>query len=195
MSLSTLILSLVGVGIGAYFIGLLRAKMKARGNERSLHSRPGYHGGFLALWTSLPAIIVLLIWAAVEPAFIDREVQGSLPLEIQQGPQANIGLTMGVVRSVASGLKVLNREELRAAKTDPQEAQRVLSKHGVIIASAPDPAIMGSAERLNELKSESRLAKTYTAGVLAFLGFVVAFSAFPRACALETASSGWSSPA
>ncbi len=175
MSLSTLLLSLVGVGIGAYFIGLLRAKMKARGNERSLHSRPGYHGGFLALWTSLPAIIVLLIWAAVEPAFIDREVQGSLPLEIQQGPEAKIGLTMGVVRSVASGLKVLNREELQAAKTDPQEAQRVLSKHGFIIASAPDPAIIGSAELLNELKSESSLAKTYAAGVLALLGFVIAF--------------------
>ena len=175
MSLSSLLLSLSGAGLIAFFIGFLRAKIMARGKERSVHSRPGYHAGFLALWTSLPAIIVLLIWAAVEPRFIDREVQSSLSAQVLQGSEAQIGLTMGVVRSVAAGIKTFSREELEAAKANPQEAQRLLSQKGIIVASAPGRAIIDSAELLNELNAKSSLAKTYTAAILALLGFVIAF--------------------
>ena len=117
------------VGGAAFFVGFARAKA-AHGEERSLHSRPGYHGGYLALWTSLPAVLVLLIWAAVEPRLIDGQVQATLPAQVLQGSEAQIGLTMSVVRSVASGLKTFSREELQAAKANPQEAQRLLSKKG-----------------------------------------------------------------
>ena len=60
MSLNTLLLSLLGLAVVAFLVGFARAKIMADGKERTLHSRPGYHGGYLALWTSLPAFIVLL---------------------------------------------------------------------------------------------------------------------------------------
>ncbi len=175
MSLSILLLSLLGLAVAAFFVGFARAKLLARGEERSLHSRPGYHGGYLALWTSLPAILVLLIWAAVEPRLIDGQVQASLPPQMLQGSEAQIGLTMSVVKSVASGLKTFSREELQAAKANPQEAQRLLSAKGIAVATAPDAAIIQSAQLLDNLKRKGRLAQTFVAALLAIAGFAFAF--------------------
>jgi phosphate transport system permease protein len=165
----------LGLAVVAFVIGFARARAFARGNERSLHSLPGYHGGYLALWTSLPAILVLLIWSAVEPPFIDSQVRALLPERVLQGSDARIGLTMSIVRSVAPGLKTLTREELKAAKADPQEAQRLLSTKGIAVATAPDPSIIGAAEFLNRLRWESSLAKTGVAAFLALFGFFIAF--------------------
>ncbi len=173
MSLGTLFLSLLGAGIVAFFIGYLRARLMGRGQEpRSFHSRPSYHGGYLAILTVLPSLLVLSIWAAVEPGFIDREVEATLPAQVLQGSEAQIGLTMGVVRSVASGLTRLSPAEMQAAKADPQEAQRLLSEKGIAVATAPEPAIINSAETLNRLRHESSLAKTVTAAFLALFGFL-----------------------
>ena len=175
MSLTALLVSLIGLAVVAFIVGFARAKIRARGNERSLHSLPGYHGGFLALWTSLPAILILLIWAAVEPPFIDRLVQSTLPPHVLQGSQAQIGLTMSIVKSVAPGLKDFTPGELLDAKADPQEAQRLLSKIGIAVATAPDPAIIAAAELLNQIRQKSRLAKTFVAALLALFGFTVSF--------------------
>ena len=175
MSLSTLLVSLFGLAVVAFFVGLARARIAARGKERPLHSRPGYYGGYLALWTSLPAVIVLLIWAAVSPRLIDGQVSVSLPADVLKGSEAQIGLTMSVVRNVASGLKTFTPEELQSAKASPQEAQRLLSEKGVAVASAPDAGIIKGAELLNSLRQESNLAQTFVAALLALAGFVFAF--------------------
>ncbi len=175
MSLTTLLLCLLGLAVAAFFVGFARAKMLAHGQERSLHSRPGYHGGYLALWTSLPAVLVLLSWAAVEPGLIDGQVQATLPAHLLQGSEAQVGLSMSVVRSVASGIKTFSSEELHAAKANPQEAQRLLSEKGIVVASAPDAAIIHSAEILDNLKRKSRLAQTFVAALLAISGFAFAF--------------------
>jgi phosphate transport system permease protein len=163
------------LAVAAFFVGFARARIMAQGNEQSLHSRPGYHGGYLALWTSLPAVLVLLIWAAVVPRLIDGQVQATLPAQVLQGSQAQIGLTMSVVRSVASGLWTFSREEIQAAKANPQEAQRLLSQKGIVVASAPDAAIIQSAQLLDDLKRKSRLAQTFVSALLAICGFAFAF--------------------
>ncbi len=175
MSLTVLLLSLLGLAAVAFIIGFARAKARARGDEGALHSRPGYHGGFLALWTSLPAILVLLIWAAVEPPFIDRQVQAVLPERILQGSPAQIGLVMSVVKSVAPGLKRLTPSELQAAKANPEEAKRLLSQRGIAVATAPDASVISAAELLNQLRKQSSLAKTFVAALLALFGFVISF--------------------
>jgi phosphate transport system permease protein len=175
VSLTALLITLLGLAVVAFITGFARAKARERNNERPLHSRPGYHGGYLALWTSLPAVITLLIWAAVEPPFIDRQVQSVLPERILQGSQAQIGLTMSIVRSIAPGIKTLTPEELKAAKASPQEAQRLLSKRGIAVATAPDLAIIDAAELLNQLRHKSALAKTFVAALLALFGFAVSF--------------------
>lgn len=175
VSLNTLLLSLLGLAVVAFLVGFARAKIMADGKERTLHSRPGYHGGYLALWSSLPAFIVLLIWAAIAPGFLDAQVQTTLPAQVLQGSEAQVGLTMSVVRNVATGLKSLTSEQLQAAKANPEEAKRLLSEKGVAVASAPDAAIIQSAELLNSLKRKNSVAQAFVAAILAIAGFAFAF--------------------
>jgi phosphate transport system permease protein len=175
VSLTALLLSLIGLAVVAFIAGHLRAAGLERGSERSLHSRPGYHGGYVALWTSLPAILVLLIWAAAERPFIDEQVRATLPARVLEGSEAQIGLAMSIVKSVAPGLKTFSRNDLLAAKASPQTAQRLLSERGIAVASAPDPAIISAAEVLNNLKWESNLGKTGVSAFLALFGFFFAF--------------------
>ena len=175
MSLSTLLLSLAGLAFVAFAAGYVRAIRFAQDKENSLHSRPGYYGGYLALWTSLPAFLVLLIWSAVEPQIVSSQVQASLPASVLQESGAEVGLVMSVVKSVASGLQRLSPAEIAAAKADPKEAQRLLEQRGFVVASPPSAEIIESAEFRNRLLRENRIAQTITAAVLAAIGFVFAF--------------------
>ena len=49
----------------------------------------------------------------------------------------------------------MTSEQLQAAKANPEEAKRLLSEKGVAVASAPDAAIIQSAELLNSLKRKN----------------------------------------
>jgi len=57
-----LVLALIGFGMGRS-----RALSKSGGNVKILHSLPGYHGHFVALWCAAPALILLVLWVPLEP--------------------------------------------------------------------------------------------------------------------------------
>ncbi len=46
----------------------LRRSVRAQGGE--LHSLPGYHGWYVALWTVAPAILFALVWNAISPSLV-----------------------------------------------------------------------------------------------------------------------------
>ncbi len=175
MSISVLIVSLIAAAGAAFLIGFWRAKSLAHGKESVLHSRPGYHGGYLALWTALPALVVLLVWSAIEPLFLLDKVESTLPPSIQAGSAAQIGLTMGVVQSVSRGLETFTPQEVEAAKASPQEAQRLLNEKGIVVATAPDRTIIDAASMLKSLKKKSEIAKSFAALFLALFGFIFAY--------------------
>ena len=175
LSFSTLLFSLVVLAFVAFVLGFARAKRLAHGKERTLHSLPGYHGGYLALWTALPAFLLLMVWAAVEPSLVNARVKASLPASVLQESDARIGLTMSVVKNVAAGLQQLSPSEIEAAKANPTEAQRLLEERGFAVASPPGPEIIESAELRNRLERENRIAETAVAALLAACGFVFAF--------------------
>src|SRR3546814_10283257 len=41
---------------------------------RKLHSRPQYHGWYVALWLLAPAAILLAVWTSASPALITNQV-------------------------------------------------------------------------------------------------------------------------
>lgn len=45
----------------------------------AVHSRPGYHGAFVAILALLPALLVLAVWGVVGDGLVAREVLASLP--------------------------------------------------------------------------------------------------------------------
>lgn len=66
-----ILLGLVIVVAAACFLaGRGRALALAGAQYRELHSRPGYHGWWLALTTAGPAFLVLVLWSVAGPAVI-----------------------------------------------------------------------------------------------------------------------------
>ena len=89
-------------------VGVSRANALAKKGDAQLHSRPGYYGTYLALWTLLPALLVTLLWSAAEPRLVRHFVAESLPANVQALSPAEQSLIIGRVASVARGLPQLS---------------------------------------------------------------------------------------
>ena len=75
-----LLLTLV-LAIVAYWLGYARSRSLAMplGGIRHLKSLPFYYGARAALWSGIPALIVLGLWAAFQGKVIQMIVIGGLP--------------------------------------------------------------------------------------------------------------------
>lgn len=72
--LAILILSCV-----AFLIGRFQASAFAVAGGQKIHSRPIYHGAFVAIWVGVPAAVLVLLWLLLQNAVIDQLIVASLP--------------------------------------------------------------------------------------------------------------------
>ena len=82
MSSSALFLLLLGFGVIAFFTGRARAQMLKPVAAPRPHSRPNYHGWYVALWAIIPAAIFLVIWSIVSPNLVTQSLLSN-PLAAQ----------------------------------------------------------------------------------------------------------------
>jgi phosphate transport system permease protein len=73
MTLSATLFLILGLGIIAWLSARARAAQFAGTGHDRPHSRPGYHGWYVALWTIVPAIAFLIVWAQISPDLIIAE--------------------------------------------------------------------------------------------------------------------------
>lgn len=103
MNSTTLLVTLIGLAILAYLYGRKRslAVAVASGGVRHLHSLPRYYGYMTALWCGLPAMIVLLLWSMLEPAVLNQQLIASLPADVQNLPESQLGLYLNDLKLIA----------------------------------------------------------------------------------------------
>ncbi len=180
MPTSIILLGLCVAALLAFVLGLSRANALAKKGDAQLHSRPGYYGAYLALWTLLPALIVTLLWSAFEPSVIRSMVSSSLPENVRALSPAEQSLVIGRINAVAAGLPNLNRDEYDVVRrtrygfTSPADAQKVLQDRGVALGSAPEPYVIAAAYDQVELQGHAKTILTAIAVALAALGFLYA---------------------
>jgi phosphate transport system permease protein len=180
LSTSIIILGLIVASLLAFGLGVSRANALSKKGDAQLHSRPGYYGTYLALWTLLPALLVTLLWSAAEPSMVRHFVAESLPANVQALSPAEQSLVIGRVASVARGLPQLSNEEfdiIRKARygfISPTDAQRVLQDRGIALGSAPEPYVIAAAYDQADLQNRGKLYITCAAIGLALLGFLYA---------------------
>jgi phosphate transport system permease protein len=79
MPINALILLMMLVLISAaFYVGRTRALRSAGRESLSLHSLPNYHGYFVALWTGVPALLLMTALAIFGPSITDAVVQGRM---------------------------------------------------------------------------------------------------------------------
>jgi phosphate transport system permease protein len=153
----------------AFWLGRTRALAVAGGTPRSLHSRPSYHGYFVALWCGVPALVVLLLWVVVEPWLIEGIVVASLPPEVSGLPPERLGLFLDDARRIAQDGLVTRTptEEVRAAAE--HFARLEATGRAVTWASALALSVGGLAWARGRIRRELRARNRVERAVTFFL--------------------------
>ncbi|MFB0611312.1 phosphate ABC transporter permease subunit PstC [Aurantiacibacter poecillastricola] len=78
MSVSTLILLVLGLGLAGWLVARSRAAMfrRASGDGR-IASLPVYHGWYAALWIVVPTLVFLIAWSSISEQLIIQHVLAS----------------------------------------------------------------------------------------------------------------------
>lgn len=181
MSGSVLLLCLLAIGVVAYWLGRLRANALAGPKLSSLHSRPSHHGGYVAVWSVLPALLLLAVWVSASPALVESKVRGAFPAEVLAAPQATQNLEYNMIRSLARGLTLLSPSDAASLVDGSGDVRALLSQKGVPIAGEPKPYMIPAAVELNRLSTISRWAMTGAVFLVSAVGFVLSLRAIaPR---------------
>lgn len=91
MSLTFFTIVLLGLACTGYVMGRRRAMVLARSQTAALHSRPVYHGWYVALACGLPAVTIWIAALIIGDQLIESAIIASLPQELRDasGPVLN----------------------------------------------------------------------------------------------------------
>lgn len=103
MQLLILIVVLAGLTVAGFRFGRGRARVLAGAATRRLPALPRYYGWYVALWSAVPAVIIVAGWLALEPLVIRGLVIGGLPADLQSLPASRLDLIYSDIRNVAFG--------------------------------------------------------------------------------------------
>ena len=102
--LSLLFLALLVVVVVGFTVGSTKASRIRAKTGPSMHSLPGYHGGYVAAWTGIPSFLLVLIWLLFQGPIVDWLLLGSLPPDKTAGLDAGqISVLLSQIKSVAAG--------------------------------------------------------------------------------------------
>ena len=96
-----IIAGLLMVAVLAFITGRARAISIAGNDISSLHSRPTYHGGFLAICSTVPAFIMTLLWTAISARILENSILSRYSEALSQMGAAQIQAFMRDVRAIA----------------------------------------------------------------------------------------------
>jgi phosphate transport system permease protein len=69
-----LLFVIAGLGLIGWLTARARAVRFDRGGAKRLHSLPGQHGLYVAMWTLAPALLFMAVWSAVSPGLVKEAV-------------------------------------------------------------------------------------------------------------------------
>lgn len=126
MSPTFLIVTLAALAVFGYYFGRGRATAMVSGRVSNLHSQPSYYGFYIALWCSVPAVLVAAAWLVFQPIVAESLVVSGLPDELRALPADRLGLLINDIHNLADGN---------------------------IVSRDADPAMIAAAEHLNRLRT------------------------------------------
>jgi phosphate transport system permease protein len=136
-----LLLVLLGL---AYQLGWSKSRALTTPQGIRVHSRGQYHGTLVALWTLIPAVLILAIWAYFSPDVTHWFTVSQIPADVLTSlDQVGLNQQMQRIRDLASGFGVTG--ELRPFEQAAGEnlARFQLLSFLIMIAAAAGLGILG----------------------------------------------------
>jgi phosphate transport system permease protein len=143
-----LFILLVVLSVSGFVAGRMKAAAaRSAGGASGFHSRPVYHGANVAVYTGVPALVLVLVWLLFQGSVINHVLLAGMP-DAASVPLSERDLLLSEIQQVASGN----------------------------IFREPTPEVAAAAQRLNSLKFASHLAMFALAAALAIAGMTFAWS-------------------
>ena len=99
--LAVLLLALFGYVFG--YRPARKAELRAAGG-RVLHSRPVYHGLYVAAWVGIPSLLLVIVWLMAQGPVIDHLLLRTLPEAVLAGlSDAQIRVLLSKIHTLAAG--------------------------------------------------------------------------------------------
>ncbi|MGE3246093.1 MAG: phosphate ABC transporter permease subunit PstC [Beijerinckiaceae bacterium] len=183
MPTSYILLLLIAAAVAAYFVGVqvAQARFRLAPAGVKMHSRTSYSGGYLAIWTLLPALVALIGWASISPTMIQRGVYSHLPDSVKSLPAGQRSLIVSRIGDIADGIAKLSGDERkqiersRLGLATMEDAKQLLQSRGVALGSAPEPYLITAAYDQMQYRRWSDFGLAALVSILAIAGFGFAY--------------------
>ncbi len=118
-----IVLIVLGLALVGWIAARARAlRLQVQAGRLATNSRPSQHGWYVALWTALPALIFLAIWANVMPALVTDAVMAQP--QAQTLPQDGFARStiLGEAQAIARGRQTAAFNPMSNAFVEPYRA-------------------------------------------------------------------------
>mgnify|MGYP001816100220 CR=1 FL=1 len=171
------VLALTAIG---YVLGRSRALSSAGGDARRLHSLPSYYGSNVALFTAIPALLILALWMLAQPMLIDSRVSQMIPdSAISEG--SSLGLVMSDVQRVADGIDfavaqgAMTEDAASDLNADATDIRARLAEVGVALGSDVEAPVLKAAQAYRNMSTTGQTWRMIVVLGLAIGGLVLSF--------------------
>jgi phosphate transport system permease protein len=178
MNVGILFIIVLGLAIGGFIVGRNRALRSVEGDGRKLHSLPVYHGQTVALFVTVPALLVMAVWLVVQPMVIEARIVGQLGDAVAADPVAS-KLAMEDVSRIAHGLDALQTatglsdDEIADMRADLSDIRGRLAEVGVALGSEVRAEIFTMAKSFRGMQRTGSAMMTALVLLLAVGGLAV----------------------
>ena len=164
-------------GVGGFFAARARAYALTETNRKRIASRPVHHASFVAIATTIPALLLLTIWMVASPLMIGTEIRQDFPESVREKPVATQDLTYSTVAAVAYGLKQLSPQDRQTVDEDTSKLRAVLADNGIPVAANPPAFVLQSARQMNRLSDLSGYAMAVSVVLVSLVSLGFAYRA------------------
>ena len=103
MQTTPLIIMIAGLALISFWTGRNRAQHYRTGSR--LLALPGHYGYMTAMWSAIPAILLLLVWSMFESSYLNQQILNNLPAEMSGASTEAMNLYVNnVLLAVANGI-------------------------------------------------------------------------------------------
>ncbi|KKB10065.1 phosphate ABC transporter permease subunit PstC [Devosia chinhatensis] len=128
----------------AYQLGWSKSRALSTANGVRVHSRGQYHGTLVALWTLVPVVLFLAIWAFFSPGVTHWYTVSLLPTEVLTGlDQLGLNAQLQRIRDLASGFGVTGEVQPFEQAAGENLARFQLLSFLIMLAAAAGLGVLG----------------------------------------------------
>ncbi|AGA65255.1 Phosphate transport system permease protein PstC [Liberibacter crescens BT-1] len=146
------------IGLVAYLTGYTRSRVMSC-KVKGLHPRWGYYGVYVALYSVIPALIIVSLWLLFSPRLIQFQVNRALSDEISKLPLIEQKINYNVAENIAKILPLLSSQDKQSLK-DYSNVLNILKSYDLILATNPQSWVIKAAFYIQALTYKSRVAVT-----------------------------------